>query len=452
MKKTKKRNKLGGWIFTFFFIGLVGLGVSAVLFLNDKTKVSTASIEIRFNYNGVVDYRMPDGNRFTIDYLCSDEILEKALESTKLEARFTVEDVRRNLVVKGFYPEDLLQSAQDFDSLLDSENTTVYNSADYVATRYSVELYNRFSTPMTKEEMQGLLQAVAYYGEDYFRTHYLYVFNFEEVWSVTEFDQLEYSQQVDLLKTHNELIQSYASQMDQKDNTFSYQGKRFSDVVGRCEDLEKQQLSRMENYINVKGFAKYPARKNALYNYQIKLLNNEILYMTDAVADLDRLVESYERDSTKYIGYGDNVVVIDSNSTQTYQELVENRLKMLEQMTEDRRRITQYTAAIEDIMAQNSVAERRQLTAEIQSAEAVLEDIVEEFRQILQSYVDTEFGPQAMQCQNAKYNSNSLKSMAFIVKAVKVCGPFEMLLVLIFCAHRWANASIRYKRKQYRKA
>lgn len=443
--RKKKLNSVIAWLLVVVVVGVLGLVISAGKFNKDRSNIDNATIIIAFNYDGISSYKMPNGDRFSIEYLTDSELLEKAIQQAGLEGKYSVSQVTKNLAIRGVYPEDLLDGIQDFDSIYGTQNTKVTNSADYITTKYSITLYNNFDNRMSEKELNSLVSEIANVGADYFMHRYVYSFDFSNAWDIIAYDSADYNQQLQFLETYVGMVRDYAADMDRRSSDFSYQGTRFADIITKCDDITNNKLSRISSFVTIKGFSKNPSRQNSFYNFRIKRLNNEVAYLTEEVADIDSLIEIYERDGTKYIGSGENVVVIDSNSTETYQLLVENRLQVMNQITENNKLITLYSAYIQDISTQMKESEIQSIKKEISDVKAIVDETVTQFSDILNSYVRTKFTTSAITSSTVKYSSTKLVSGAFIKTAIKVCAPMEMIVFFILFMHLWLQANRKYK-------
>ena len=85
---------------------LIGIIVTLAVFFKDSGRVSAVS-SILFTFEGAADGHTPDGEEFDIRMLAEDAILEAALEACNMKEKYTPEQLRSSLYIRGDYPENI---------------------------------------------------------------------------------------------------------------------------------------------------------------------------------------------------------------------------------------------------------------------------------------------------------------------------------------------------------
>ena len=124
-----KKHWLQVFLLTIVACGIAGLILAVILFnANPGRTGATSSIEFRFD--GAADGLAPNGLRYDLNNLTSDEVLNAALEATGLAGKYTAEQLRENILVSGVYPKDIINQMTGYESLLTGDAGKV-SAADY---------------------------------------------------------------------------------------------------------------------------------------------------------------------------------------------------------------------------------------------------------------------------------------------------------------------------------
>ena len=132
--------------------GILGTILSAILFLADPEK-PFASASVQFSFDGAAEGMAPNGQRFDVNDLTSDTVLNTALEDAGLSGKYTADQLRANMIVSGVYPKDIVQQMTGYQSLLTGDASRVTFS-DYHPTLYGVTLYNDFDKSIARADLE----------------------------------------------------------------------------------------------------------------------------------------------------------------------------------------------------------------------------------------------------------------------------------------------------------
>ena len=491
-----KRPKMKRWLRVSLCIllacAITGIIVSVILFMKDRRRTS-AQANLQLSFEGAADGRAPDGQPYNMDLMESDEVLGAALESAGLSGKYTVDELRENMVVTGNYPEDLLAKIMSYDSLMEFTSTHELTLSEYHPTLYSVTLCDDFDKSISAGELKDLLQKIL----ENFRLKFAETYGATAKW-VDDYSKLEdhdYPQQLEILQERIEQRARYAREMADQAPLFRYEGKGFNDINIAYNSLIDSRVMRVNSIISVYMPTKNPVRLLNQYNNSIDELKIELGMKEKELANLNELVSSYEKNDTIYLSNSESLSKIDGNSSQTYEVLVKKLKAVADEIADINTSIRGYETKIENLtgadaknsaetansvknadaansadpastaesvsdasseefsleLSKQNVAETAAVEAEIADLEAQIEDIWNQFVGMLEAYTDQELNEQTVRDSKLRYNKPSLFSGAFVKKAIKTAGPF-VAIGFIVCMMMLLLIVIREEKERNRLA
>ena len=417
----------------------------------DSSNVASVSTVVKYDFDKLSLNRMPNGSIFSSNFIKSEEVLRAALTKVGLSDKYSAIELSKCIRISGVYPEGIIENARGINSLLDMENSSVNNLSSYVPEEYTISLVNRFKGGMSEKDMGKLLEAIVDCSKQYFEEHYILCFDGQTIWNYFDFDNADYDEQLNYLSTYLEILRAYSAQMYAEDPLFSYRDKDFSYIVDQCDLIADMNILTTKNHVTIKGYSKNSTRRALLYNYKINRLNDDISFCREEESDIDGLIELYARDSAKYIGSGDSVVVIDANSTITYQSLVNGKIAINDIVVQDTKSLSRYTDNLERLSKNMSMAEIKSITEEINAIKHSIENLSTEFEDLFKRYKHEKYDENIISFSEVKYKAVSVFSMEYIVLAVEICGLLESAVILSFCISRWIYAERKYQSKKAKK-
>ena len=193
---------------------LIGIIVTLAVFFKDSGRVSAVS-SILFTFEGAAEGHTPDGEEFDIRMLAEDAILEAALEACNMKEKYTPEQLRSSLYIRGDYPENIAGEILSFESLFDYEASKTFTHDGFHATSYTVALYNDFDKSISKKQLEQLLSAVMTTYGNTFKTQYGKTWNSDLLG--LDLDDYDYIQQLTILKDQLEQAAGFAEELYQKE-------------------------------------------------------------------------------------------------------------------------------------------------------------------------------------------------------------------------------------------
>lgn len=465
MTNVKKTHWLRNTLIVLIVCGILGTILAAIL-LNDGTIRTAATAEIEFSFNGAADGIAPNGNRFDINGIYKDEVLNTALEKAGMTDRYTAAMLREQIVVTGIYPEDIVKQMMNYESVLDFNSSRKMTISRYHPTQYHVSLFNDFDSKISQNDLEALLTAIMESYRSSFTREYATVTS--NVQSEYELDEFDYPQQLTILTAEIRESAAYAQEMFVKEPTLRYNGYAFNDIAVRLNNLIAGDIGNLSAEITMNALTKNTARLVTQYQYEIQTLNHELERQRERLKNVDALLASYEKNEIIYLSTTDSLTKIDGNSSETYDSLVEERKNVADGITDINTQINEYQMMLNDLLKEkNETAEAQSTTQtegttteeltegngtdlltqeEIEQAAkeaeeaaakqtaalekniAALEEkrvaIMRDFESILNAYNEQNLNDLTVNVGKYDYYAPKILSGAFIKKVIKTAGPF----------------------------
>ena len=465
MRTEKTGNKFNKRILVILVISaVIGLILSTVLFLTEPAQ-TTVTASIQFSFKDAADGIAPNGNRFGVEDITDDEVLNAALTAAGMEDRYTAEQIRPSLSATGVYPENLQKQMTSYDSLLDFTASREFNIKKFNPTQFSIQLTNEFDTSIRKTDMEKLLGTILQVYKAHFIQTYSVGFDttgYDQLFDLTGYD---YPQMLQVTEMEMNQIATYAEAMYEVEPTFTYNGMGFNDIYIRMQNLVDNDIVRMNANLTMNALTKDTQRLVMQYECEIRDRENELEKKNAELASLDKLLEAYDKNEIIYLSTSDSLTKIDGNSSETYDALVERRKEVADEISKLKSEIKDYKLKLADLLGTDAepetanneavgseesttpvvaqiaatvVPEAADKTAQLQALEADIanllskkDTVINDFAAMLQYYNETQLNDSTIMTTNVKYHSHQLISGAFIVKCIKTAGPIFVIGLLL---------------------
>lgn len=463
----------GKALITLAAVGVCGLILTVILFNKDRNP-SFATAKLQLSFDGAASGVGPDGYDFDLRELTADDILSKGLKNAGLDSRYTVDDVRKSLVVSGVYPNDMVGETMSYDSLLNFTASRTLTIDRFHPTTFEVKLYDTALKSISKAEQEKLLNEIL----SAFKTNFAVV-HAEGVPSLgSEFtlSDYDYPQQMTIIEEQLSAMAGYASEMYEKDPSFRYNNRGFNDVSVEVAKLLESDVERLNANITLNALTKDPERLLVQYEFEIRDMTSRLANQKKQQANLDALIDRYMKSDIVYIGAGDTVTRIDGNSSETYDALVDLRKDVAAKNTELSSKIAITKHKVEDILQQykkgttgendtdtdgtnatpadgdtpddtpaltpEQIAEiAKQEEAEMQKKREAFEKevvnltakrdkIMAGFAEMVKAWNDSRINDLTVSVSESSYKGQSIISGAFVKKGIMTAGPFCMLALM----------------------
>ena len=350
-KTESKRNRIPKlWLIVICLMCcalVIGIIKSFVTFFKVRSEDSV-SVTLQMSFDGSADGIAPNGYRFDVAEILSDEVLSAALKASSLDGKYTVEDIRKRVTVAGRYPADIVTQTMSYDSLLNFTANRKLTIDKFHPTQFTITLTNSAANRLTQAQMQSLLENII--AE--YRTYFAEVSVMGRTDESKTFDlaNYDYAQQLEIIERRIRIMENYATEMYEKEPSFRSVDGGFNDIVVRLNNLINNDISRISAKLTLNALTKDPERLLSQYRYELKNLNNQLDAQSKVLNLVDRMVEAYEKADILYISTQDALTKIDGNSSKTYDKLVEIRKDIADSNTKLNSRKEDILLKLQDLL------------------------------------------------------------------------------------------------------
>ncbi len=459
----RKRHWLKITLITLAACALAGLVLAVILWSANPGRTGVSS-SIEFSFEGAAEGLAPNGYRYDLSGLQSDEVLEAALKEAGMDGIYTAEQIRNHLIIAGVYPKDIVEQMTGYQSLLTGDAGKI-SVGDYHATLYSVTLYNDFDKNISKENLEKILEAVMTEFRAYFeKTYTVFLAKDSLLDNLSDYD---YPQQLEIFGGAVSRNREYADEMAEKHPDFLVSKEGFSDIAARYENLESTDLERLSGLVTMNALSKNTDRIVAQYKNQIKVLKIRLQELQTEAENIDALIERYNKDGIIYVSTSGALQKVGNTSAATYDTLVTRKQEIADGIADKNKELAQVQLKLSDIVGEEAAEEavKAELTEAAETTEAtettsaaetdaviteeereaqklVVEKgfaaalnkynkITEDFSAFLKGYSEREMNDSTVAVTPVKYNTPKLLSASFAVQAIKTAGPICVLGLLV---------------------
>lgn len=468
----KKSHCLRNSIVILLVCAIAGLALTVVQFTHSPTPTA-ATATIEFSFEGAANGIAPNGTVFNVSDISSKDVLDEALKACALDETYSVEQLQECLVVRGVYPANMVEQVKSYISLLDTSSNHEVSINDYHATTYTIELYNGFDNSISREQLETLLKAIVSAYKKNFAI--VYANGLKKLDLSNALVGYDYLQQAEIIDDYFQAMSNYAKDMYTRRPSFLHEGKGFNDISVRLNSLIGSDLVRIKAEATMNALSLTPDQLENNYKFQINALENQMENQKTYLAQLDKLIEAYEKNSIVYLSSGQTVTKIDSNTNVTYDTLTAQHKSVSENITTLNAEIVNYrqnlatltgesgdselpdaseagetgtTGAAKNTSGQAEITEAGKSAMET-SIQAVAEKgsaCIDDFEALLKVFNDEEINDQTISVTKYIYKAPKILSGAFITAGIKTAGPFcaigLMLCILLVIRSRRKEARL----------
>lgn len=425
------------WIPAFVFIGAAVVSlIYSVIDFKAINKVEAYSYEtIQFNYDGASDGKDPNGNAFNPVNFLTDDIIESAL--AKSELTYDIDQVRAHISLENVVPTNIVEEISSYEKIMDSESSQKISSKDYHPVRYRFNVYNSLDNKLSGTKLNNFLNNVVEEYCNKFYITYKKTFNEEAYADLFNLDNYDYIYQGQIVSTRLNILMNYADEIYNKHIDFNVNGKSFRDLYLRANQLISTDASKINNIIVLNALSKDVERLKDYYTFLIERLGYQKTKYTTDLAAITVQIDNYEIDSTVYVGAGENIIKVESNSVETYNNLLARQISISNSITNIEKQITDYTDILDKLNnPSGSTTAEDTVKTMITALNKDYGDLQDLFKVMVEEYNKTYLSDIAISQSKIGYSKSSLFSSAFIVRTIKNATPIMLTVMLgiaIYC-------------------
>ena len=436
------KNKKYIFIPLFIFIGacVIALATSFISFKADNSNKAYSYQVIQLDYDGASDGVDPNGNSFNPVLFLTDGVILEGLKRSGLDSKYEVSEVRKQLVMSNVVPKGIVDEINSYTKLLDGNGKV--SSSDYHPVRYSFALYHDLDKKLSSKELNELLKNIVdSYCEAFYST-YAKVYDTTAYNNIYAMENYDYVYQVEVFTNKMNILANLSRTIYAIHEDFAVDTKSFYDIAYKCDKIISNDVAKINTIIILNALSKDIDRLKDYYNYKIEMLNYDKTKYTADLASVTTQVNNYEKDSTVYVGSGENVIKVESNSSATYNALLTKQISLANQIASINASISEYQSILTDI--NNGVATDadytlvQNLISKLDSDYTALE---EDFNKLLDAYNEKYVSNKIITVNEVNYVSTKLISTSFIVRCIKVGAPIVLATMLGICIYYLVRSS-----------
>ena len=436
------KNKKYIFIPLFIFIGacVIALATSFISYKADNSNKAYSYQVIQLDYDGASDGVDPNGNSFNPVLFLTDGVILEGLKRSGLDSKYEVSEVRKQLVMSNVVPKGIVDEINSYTKLLDGNGKV--SSSDYHPVRYSFALYHDLDKKLSSKELNELLKNIVdSYCEAFYST-YAKVYDTTAYNNIYAMENYDYVYQVEVFTNKMNILANLSRTIYAIHEDFAVDTKSFYDIAYKCDKIISNDVAKINTIIILNALSKDIDRLKDYYNYKIEMLNYDKTKYTADLASVTTQVNNYEKDSTVYVGSGENVIKVESNSSATYNALLTKQISLANQIASINASISEYQSILTDI--NNGVATDADYTL-VQNLISKLESdytaLEEDFNKMLDAYNEKYVSNKIITVNDVNYVSTKLISTSFIVRCIKVGAPIVLATMLGICIYYLVRSS-----------
>lgn len=448
VKKTKKKSLFVKGLIAVVAAGIIGVIIASVKYFGTDAQARCASTTIEFTYDGAAMNKTPSGEKFSISGLSGDKVITAALQKCNYYGKYTTEDIQKCIVIDGSYPDDIIDKIKQYNSLFDFSASREVSVNEYFPTIFTLTLYDDFDPSISDSDLKNLCNSIVNTYKNYFMVDYVNAFDISDIDELLIVSKYDYSQRIKILSFRAKLLQKYASELYTEKPDFRFNEMTFNDLYFKCSDLINNSLTKVDALVTMNALSTDSTRLRNQYEYEIKTLQNKLKNDQACLEEIDSLISKYETNDILYISSGDNVTKIDSNSTETYETLMDLRSEVTDKITETTTDIERYKLYLEDINGNSGssvktlIEDTERITGEVQQQLDKLEVM---FKDMISAYNKTLVSDDSIEVSATGFTAPRLLSGGFIVQIIKCAGPLCMIVLILCCLYGFLLNVRKYK-------
>ena len=430
------KNKKHIFIPLFIFIGacVIALVASLISFKADNANKAYSYQVIQLDYDGASDGVDPNGNSFNPVLFLTDEVILEGLKRSNLDSKYQVSEVKKQLVMSNVVPKGIVDEINSYTKLLDGNSEV--SSSDYHPVRYSFALYHDLDKKLSSKDLNNLLKNIVdSYCEAFYNT-YSKVYDTTAYNNIYAMENYDYVYQTEVFTNKISILGNLSRTIYHIHEDFAVDAKSFNDIAYKCDKIISNDVSRINTIIILNALSKDIDRLKDYYNYKIEMLNYDKTKYTADLASVTTQINNYEKDSTVYVGSGDNIVKVESNSSATYNALLTKQINLSNQIASINASISEYQSILTDI---NNGAATDADYALVQSLISKLDtdytELEEDFNKMLDAYNEKYVSNKIITVNEVNYVSTKLISTSFIIRCIKIGAPIVLAVMLGICVY-----------------
>ena len=312
-----------------FILAAASLGLQGLL--GDK---SYATAVINFSFDGIDEGKDPSGGLFDVTKLKSTAVINEALEELGWNGK-NVEEIRSNIKIEGVIPDSVKQQIAVINTVAEdaAEYYATIEDLNYFPSQYTVTLQR--CKGMNGNETRELLDAILIAYRKYFMDSYAGMAALGFATEVLDVKTYDYMQASDMIGNEIDMIEDYVEAKAEEAPNFraNSTGLSFGDLANSIATVRRLDLNNFISFVQTNNLTRDAGVQIDYYNYQIKQYNLELQELQTQRSNVDRTIESYEKDPVIVVSSQETVTET-SQTDEYYNNLLQQKLDLNKQISE----------------------------------------------------------------------------------------------------------------------
>ena len=357
------------WILFLFIAAFVVYAIYGALHTEDTAK---ATLVLRYEkaYEGL----NPNGSRFNINEVMSEEVLSKAIEMAGLEEKLSVGKLQKSITLGSSGSQD--------------------PSKQYIATEYSIRLSNKYlPQKISASSMLGIIMACykTYFLEHYGRNDGVLDVN----WSETE--EWEYLEFADIMEVKVNNIITYLEALQRESGTYNFQtsGETFQSLADSIAAFRDISLNKFTAYVTNNNLFRSAQNYRDKLNYRRFLINQDSAKNTERYNIYQDALLMYDKSMISFVMvpvYNSSTGLRMARTANGMDEMASSSLSYAKMVETNSKELKKFDTAIERTYNaetdQEKYSEAKLMIAEMQEN---LNALIARISQLVQQYEESRY-------------------------------------------------------------
>ncbi|WP_044974521.1 hypothetical protein [Ruminococcus sp. HUN007] len=391
------------WIIVSVVLSLVVVSATAVVKQDAYQKLTAV---ISFTYDGVEKGLDPNGNKFYVNSIKGDEIIDEVMKNMNIPAD-QKDIIRRNITFEGVIPENAISRITSSNNLFDGKqsvsSTQSVSETTYYPTQYKVH-FDYAATGLGNSQAADFINNMLKCYSQHFFNAYGYNKSLSKSLNAFNYIDYDYAEAIDVFDSSLTKLSTYITQVSSNDTTrfrSSETGYTFADLTEAIETIRERNLDTIDSYVSINSVTKDKETLLTYYMFRIESLQRHLTVCNETLASVNESINNYKKNTIMYFSQGDTQNQNDMTATitsQEYDDLFEKRQSIQNDLSSTAQQINLYNKRIERLNAStqaNSSAQKAKVEEEISKLNTMIDDITNDVVKTTDDYYRTVVFPKA---------------------------------------------------------
>lgn len=430
------------WIVVSLVVSLLFVSVTAYVKQDTYRKLTAL---ISFTYDGVEKGLDPNGNKFYVNSIKSQEIIEETLEETGIQVD-DGEAIRRNITFEGVIPDDAIQRITSYSNVFNGGSSVKSSESiadsTYYPTQYRVH-FDYANTGLSDKEAAEFINTMLENYSRHFFDAYGYNQSLGKSLNAFSYEDYDYAEAIDVFDSTLTKLSTYITQVSSADTTrfrSKDTGYTFADLTEAIDTIRELNLNDIDSYVTINSITKDKETLLTYYMYRVEELQRHLSECNETLASVNESIATYQKNTIMYFGDSDEkeTNMTASVTSEEYDELFKKRQTIQEDLSKTAQEVNLYNKRIERVNASTqtgSASQKEKAEKEIAELDSKIKLLIEDVSKTTDDFYRTVVFPKAYNVLTPASAStfgvfkHAVKESLFTVLIIDA-----VIFVIYFCA------------------